>query len=92
MKLASYTLRVALDDGLPVADVRAHLEAVLQERGTEIMPARPNGGAEGQAALPTDLPRQFRVHWSTVEVVQAVERQAPSPPPARKHRRTSAAP
>lgn len=86
MKLATYTLRITLDDGLPVADVRAHLEALLQERGTEVMPARPNGATEDQAALPADLPRQLRIHWPTVEVVQAVERQAPSPAPRKRGR------
>jgi hypothetical protein len=82
MKFASMHVQVPIDDALPVQAVYAHLRTVLEQRGTESVPVKqqPNG-----EELPAELPTVGRVHWSAVDVVQAVDRTPRKrKPPAKK--------
>jgi hypothetical protein len=73
MKFANMRVEVPIDDAMPVGLVHEHLRKLLEERGTESVniPLKPNGEAEAKLV---DAPAAGRIHWTAVEVVQAIER------------------
>jgi len=75
MKFASMRVQVPVDDAVPVGQVYEHLRSLLEDRGTEALklPTPPPNGADPELAG-APLPVVGRVHWTAVEVVQAVER------------------
>ncbi|HTB47061.1 MAG TPA: hypothetical protein VK741_25815 [Acetobacteraceae bacterium] len=75
-KFATMTVRVPVDDALAVIRVRDHLQAALEQRGTESLPVPVNGG--GEPELPDTPPAAGRIHWPATSVTLAAERPAPA--------------
>jgi hypothetical protein len=78
------TVRVPIDDVLPVIAVQEHLRDVLEQRGTEVIQL-PQGNDDSSELL-KDAPQSGRVHWPAVEVVQLYARFPTAPPPEVKTR------
>lgn len=83
-KFATFRVQVPIDDPLPVQQVQAHLQKVLEERNTETLNVKPSDETGG---LMIDAPNVGRVHWPAVDVRQAMERTAPAPPVVGRRKR-----
>ena len=79
-KFAKVTVKVPVDDGLHISQLRDHLRNALEERGIESLDLEPD---ETNGVMLADAPRKGRIYWPAAEVVMTIDR--PLKEPARKH-------
>ena len=94
-KFARLRVDVPVDDGVLVGQVRDHVRAFLDERGTEKIELAAHTDSN-EATLPVGngtMPQVGRIHWPAVVVVIYSEPPRPAPvvKPTAKPRRTQPA-
>jgi hypothetical protein len=93
-KFVRLRVDVPVDDDLLVDQVRDHMRAFLEERGTESLALAHTESNGGAALSETLMPRMGRIHWPAVAVVMHAERvpAAPKAPMRNAQRRSAGGP
>jgi hypothetical protein len=86
-KFARLTVKVPIDDALPVRQLIDHLRDALEERGIEVINLRTE--LNGEEMMLAEAPKKARIYWPASEVLMSVER--PPKEPVKANRRKEAA-